>query len=144
MRKNQTCVAETQKKVEPLRLLEQEPVRQHKQTPVQPVTPQAAYHRTQVNCNGLKPADFLALQRTMGNRKVQRIMAQRIDLLNGPQQRIHSEAKSGIRVQTKLKIGALNDIYELKSDHRSEQVMTMSQQSIQRHLTLTPAAQPML
>ena len=39
------------------------------------MTPQVAYRRVQLNRNGLRPADLLALQRTVGNRAVQRMMA---------------------------------------------------------------------
>jgi hypothetical protein len=75
--KTRTCVADMQKKPEPLRLLEQEPTRQHNQEPVQLVALQAAYRRAQIIHNGLTSADLLALQRTVGNRQVQRLLAQR-------------------------------------------------------------------
>lgn len=64
----------------------------------------------------MTPTDILALQRTVGNRQVQHIVARYIDPLNGPQQSIFAKAKPGITVQTKLTVGALNDISELRPD----------------------------
>lgn len=63
-----------QKKMEPVRFLEQKPVWQQEHGSVQPVTPQVAYQRAQASSNGLRSADLLALQRTVGNRSVQRMM----------------------------------------------------------------------
>ena len=63
-----------QRIVESLRPLEQKPVRQHEQAPVQAVAPQVAYRRAQVNRDGMTPADVLVIQRTVGNRMVQRVV----------------------------------------------------------------------
>ena len=66
---------EVQKTIEPVRQPARELIRQQEQGPVQAVAPQVAYRRVQLNRNGLRPADLLALQRTVGNRAVQRMMA---------------------------------------------------------------------
>lgn len=79
---------EVQKKTEPARQLKQEAARQPEQGTVQQVAPQAAYQRTQVRRNGLRPADVLALQRTIGNHQVQWIMAWRLSNANDWVQRI--------------------------------------------------------
>ena len=42
---------------------------------MQAVTPQVAYRRVQLNRDGLRPADLLAFQRAVGNRAVQRMVA---------------------------------------------------------------------
>ena len=56
---------------------------------------------------------ILRLQRTIGNRAVERLI------------------KSGT-LQAKLKIGKPNDIYEQEADKVADQVMKMSEQDIQR------------
>lgn len=43
------------------------------------MAPQAAYRRIQLNNDRPRPANLLALQRTVGNRTVQRMVAQRVD-----------------------------------------------------------------
>jgi hypothetical protein len=70
---------ETQKNAELARHPEREPARQLEQGLVQAVAPQVVYRRAQASDNGLRPADLLALQRTVGNRQVQRMVAQRSD-----------------------------------------------------------------
>jgi hypothetical protein len=65
-----------QKESQPLHPPKQKPARQHDQGPAQQVALQATYCRAQLNHVRLVPADFLALQRTVGNRYVQRMMAQ--------------------------------------------------------------------
>ena len=62
-------VNEVQKTIEPVRQPGRELIRQQEQGPVQAVAPQVAYRRVQLNRNGLRPADLLALQRTVGNRR---------------------------------------------------------------------------
>ena len=59
---------EVQKTIEPARQPGRELIRQQEQGPVQAVTPQVAYRRVQLNRNGLRPANLLALQRAVGNR----------------------------------------------------------------------------
>ena len=71
---------EVQKTIEPVRQPGRELIRQQEQGPAQAVAPQAAYRRAQLNRNGLRPADLLALQRAVGNRTVQRMVAQRQQL----------------------------------------------------------------
>jgi hypothetical protein len=44
---------------------------------VQVVAPQVAYRRTQANSSEFTPANLLALQREVGNRQVQCMIAQR-------------------------------------------------------------------
>ena len=55
---------------------------------------------------------LLALQRTHGNRYVQRVVT---------------------GIQAKLKVGQLGDIYEQEADRVAEQVMRMPEQKVQRH-----------
>ena len=66
------------------------------------MAPQDAYRRVQLNRNGLRPADLLALQRTVGNRAVQRILAKAKD----EQRDETTEEDSERTVQTKLTAGA--------------------------------------
>lgn len=74
MNKRQTRLTKVQKNTNPLRQPEHKPVQQQEQGPVQMVSPQVAYQRAQVRGNGLRPVDLLVLQRTMGNRRVQRMV----------------------------------------------------------------------
>lgn len=53
--------------------------RQQKQLPVQTSALSTVDYRAQSNQNGLKVADLLTLQHTIGNRQVQRLVEQRID-----------------------------------------------------------------
>ena len=108
------------------------PVRQPDQTPVQTVAPQVAYRRAQVNRDGLRPADFLAMQRTVGNRMAQRMLARRVDSANVQQQNALAEEKPRITVQTKLTVGAPNDVYEQEADRVAGQVMSMPDAATQR------------
>ena len=85
MSTRQTHMAEAQKKAEPVRQLEQKPGLQRAQLPVQAVAPHAAYRRAQVSGNGLTPTDLLAMQRTVGNRQVQRMAARRVNSANDQQ-----------------------------------------------------------
>jgi hypothetical protein len=52
----------------------------------QAVAPQAAYRRVQLNRNGLRPADLLVLQRKVGNRGVQRMLAKQVEGAKDQQQ----------------------------------------------------------
>jgi LysM repeat protein len=70
----QTHTTESQTKTGLACQSEQESAHPSEQGLVQPVAPQAAYRRAQVNPNGLTSADLLALQRTVGNRQVQHIL----------------------------------------------------------------------
>lgn len=105
-----THATEVQKKTEPVRQAEQEATRQSEQRPVQQVAPQAAYRRAQVNRNGLRAVDVLALQRAVGNRAVQRMMARSNDPAHGQQPGAPSEENPGITVQTKLMVDPINDL----------------------------------
>lgn len=71
MSQGKVSAIEAQKKPEPARQLEQEPARQPERGPVQ----QVAYRRAQMNRNRLRPEDLLALQRTVGNQRVQGMVA---------------------------------------------------------------------
>ena len=96
-------MAKAQEKSEPVRPLERTSVRPPVRGPVQPVAPQAAYRRAKVSRTGLTPADLRALQRTVGNRMVQRMLRQRVDNANNSQQRSLTEEYLGIRlIQRKL------------------------------------------
>lgn len=72
---------QVQKKTESARQAEQKSARQDERW-----LAQVAYRRTQGNGGGLRPADLLALQRIVDNRQVQRMVARRIDRVNGLQQ----------------------------------------------------------
>lgn len=115
-----THATEVQKKTEPARQLEQEVTRQPEEGAVQPVTPQAAYRRAQVNRNGLRAADLLALQRAVGNRRVQQVMRRRIVKIDGHQQNTFVEAKCRHRLQTQLIVGAPSDATAKSSTYREE------------------------
>jgi hypothetical protein len=123
--KRQTRSTKVQQKAESLRPPEQTPIQQQEQGPEQAVAPQAAYRRAQLNNNGLMTADLLTLQRTVGNRQVQRILAQNTDGANGQQQGVPAEEKPGIKVQTKLTVGAPDDLYAQEADRVAQQVMRM-------------------
>ena len=66
---------EVQKNAEPARHPKRELVRSHEQGVLQLGAPRAAYRRAQVNGNGLTAADLLVIQRTVGNRQLQRMLA---------------------------------------------------------------------
>ena len=74
MSAGQTRIAETQNKAEPVRQPKEKPVQYHRLGRLEAVAPQAAYRRAQANPNGLTASDLLALQHTVGNRMVQRMV----------------------------------------------------------------------
>ena len=119
---------EVQKTIEPVRQPGRELIRQQEQGPVQAVAPQVAYRRVQLNRDGLRPADLLALQRAVGNRTVQRMLAK----ANDEQQDETAEEDSERTVQTKLTVGAPKDVYEQEADRVAGQVMTMPDAATQR------------
>lgn len=119
---------EVQKTIEPVRQSGQELIRQQEQGPVQAVAPQAAYRRVQLNRNGLRPADMLALQRAVGNRMVQRMVAK----ANEEQQDETAEEDSERTVQTKLTVDAPKDVYEQETDRAAGRVMAMPEAAAQR------------
>ena len=92
------------------------------------MAPQVAYRRIQLNRDGLRPADLLALQRTVGNRAVQRMLAK----ANDEQQDETAEEDSERTVQTKLTVGAAKDVHEQEADRVAGQVMTMPDAAAQR------------
>ena len=122
MNKRQTRLAKVQKEADHQHLPKQQPVQQPEQGPVQSVAPHVAYWRTQVSRSRLRPADLLVLQRTVGNRQVQRIVGQHTDSANGQQLYASAEESPGIKVQTKLAISATDDIYAQKADDRVQQI----------------------
>ncbi|MFN8469688.1 MAG: hypothetical protein U0X20_29300 [Caldilineaceae bacterium] len=75
MTKIQTRVTKAQRKPDTQSLLEKKLVRQHARDHVQAMGVQAAYRRAQANHHELTPAHLLAMQRTVGNRMVQRLLA---------------------------------------------------------------------
>ena len=123
---------EGQKNSEPMRPSGHESVRQQVPRPMQQVAPDAAYRRTQVNRIGLRPAHLLTLQRTVGNRMVQRATARRMVNADDQQQTAFTEGEPEISVQTKLTLGAPNDVYEQEADRVAGQVMTMPDAATQR------------
>ena len=72
MNTGQTRVTEAQKKAGPQRPPEQKPGPQQETGSVQAVALQVAYRRAQADPNGLTTTDLLTLQRTVGNRALQR------------------------------------------------------------------------
>ena len=133
----QIRIAEAQNKPKPVHPQEQKPALQHAPLPAQQVAPQAAYRRAQVDSSGLRPADLLVIQRTVGNRQVQRMMARRVDSANVQQQHALAEEKPGIKVQTKLTAGAPDDVYEQEADRVAGQVMTMPDAATQRPINVS-------
>lgn len=77
MGKRQTPVTKTQKSSESLCSLNQKPAHQPQPVMTQQVAPQLASRYVQFNANKPRAADLLALQRTVGNRQVQRMVARR-------------------------------------------------------------------
>ena len=63
MGRGETRMSKMQKMAESPRLSEQKPSRPYAQGPVQAVAPQVAYRRVQLNRDGLRPPNLLALQR---------------------------------------------------------------------------------
>ena len=101
---------EIQKTIEPVCQPAQELIRRHEQGAVQAVVPQVAYRRVQLNRNGLRPADLLALQRTLGNRQVQRMVARRGEDAADEQQVETTEEDAESTVQTIPAVGAPSDL----------------------------------
>lgn len=79
-------IAEAQMKTDWVRQPRSKPTEQNELASVQSPTPQAVYRETLLNVNGPMPIDILALQRSVGNRQVQRLLARRIGSANKPQQ----------------------------------------------------------
>jgi hypothetical protein len=84
---------EVQKVIALMRQPDQGPSLHPKQGPVQLAAQQVAYHHAQNNSNGLTPMDLLALQRMVGNRQVQRMLARRVDSANVQQQNALAEVQ---------------------------------------------------
>ena len=138
MNQVKTHATEVQKKTEPARQLEQEATRQPEQGVVQVVAPQAAYRRAQVSRNGLRPADLLALQRTVGNRQVQRILERSSSRVNGQQQKDPAQEDCAIRVQTKFSAKAFEGIHKHRVDHL--EYASAPDETISRTITVAPSS----
>ena len=95
-----THANEAQKSIEPARHPERELAHPHEPEFLQLAAPQAVYRRAQVNGNGLTAADLLVMQRTVGNRSVQRMLAQHTDSVNCQPQRAFGGENSRARVQS--------------------------------------------
>jgi hypothetical protein len=119
---------EVQKTTEPMRQPGRELIRRQEQGPAQAVAPQVACRRVQLNRDGLRPADLLALQRAVGNRTVQRMVAKASD----EQQDETAEEDSEGTVQTKLTVGAPKDVYEQGAGRVTGQVMTIPDTATQQ------------
>lgn len=78
-----------------VRLSEQKPTRSDERGLAQVVVPQVAYRRAEVSRNELRQADILALQRTVGNRRVQQMIVRCNAAANSQQlnQRVIKNAK---------------------------------------------------
>lgn len=123
MNKRQIRATEMQRKMEPVHSPEQTTIRQQAQGLVQQIAPQAANQRAQVNRNGLRPADLLALQRMVGNRRVQRMVVRRVDNTNDRQQKMFLAENPGILAQTKFSVGTPKGIPKQEVDHLSNTMM---------------------
>jgi hypothetical protein len=73
--------------------------------------------RIQTSLDSMTPPDIMALQRMVGNRQVQRLLARRTNSANGQQPHTSAEKNHRLKVQTKLTVSAPDDIYEQKADH---------------------------
>lgn len=128
MSQGKTHATEVQKKTEPARQLEQEATHQPEQGPVYQVAPQAAYRRALVDTSGLRPSDLLALQRTVGNRQVQRMVVRGMGGRNDSnQQNTHTEKGLRIEAQTKFTVSPSTDLYMQETDQLADHVMEMSE-----------------
>ena len=123
---------EVQKAIEPVRPAAPELIRRQEQGPVQGVAPQAAYRRVQCNRSGLRPADLLALQRAVGNRGVQRVVASHVDHAADEQQVETTGEDAERTVQTKPAVGAPADLYAQAAAYVAGQVMTVAEAATQR------------
>lgn len=94
MEKTQGITTELQKNTVPARQLGQKPVHQQKHMSMQTAATQVAYRRGQINRNGLTAADLLTLQRTVGNRRVQRMVVRRVDSTHDQQFTIPTHRQS--------------------------------------------------
>lgn len=137
MRKIQVRTAELQKKGALLRRQIQEANRQNK---LQPAVPQAPYRHTQIDRNGLTRADLLALQHTVGNRQVQRMLAQRTDHTNSQQPRVPAAESPKVKVQTKRTVGAPADIATRLNAFNTGVMIQTSNRSLNKPIQRTPAA----
>jgi hypothetical protein len=103
---------EVRKTIEPARQPGRELVRRQERGLGQAVAPQVAYRRVQLNRNGPRPADLLALQRAVGNRGVQRMLAKQVKDASNEQQ---AEATAEIvenKAQTKLSMNPLSSVVQ--------------------------------
>lgn len=134
MSQSKTHATEVQKQTAPARQLEQEATRQPEQGPVQQVAPPAAYRRAQVDRNGLRAADLLALQRAVGNRVVQRMVARRMDIANDEQQNTLIEENFESKVQAKFTADASQNIHEQLGYYKADVVMRMSEPKTKKNV----------
>lgn len=105
-------------------------VKQHAPQPLVKDTHKAAHQShpaavlqrmaTQTPSSALDPASILALQRTIGNRAVQRLLAQRAQGATTPTQTLSSQS-----IQPKLMVGPAGDRYEQEADRVADRVMSM-------------------
>ena len=127
-----TRAGEVQKTTEPVCQPGRELIRRHEQGPAQAVAPQDAYRRAQRNRNGLRSTDLLALQRAVGNRGVQRMVARHVADAADEQQVETTEEDAESTVQTIPAVGAPSDLYAQGADRAVRQVMTMPEAATQR------------
>lgn len=121
MSKRQTLVTKTQKKAEPLCSLKQESAHQPKLTIRQQVAPQGAYSRG-LNPPDLTAAALLALQRTVGNYQVQRMVVRERARQSG----IESQTIATPRVQKAPdKPSNLDRLRELLRDDQENQAIAL-------------------
>jgi hypothetical protein len=88
----------------------------------------SAIQRQEAPAPQLHPADVMALQRTVGNQSVQR-------LLKGQPQPSPSNPAAAM-IQPKLEVGAANDKYEQEADRVARQVTGNGRPTVQRTLSL--------
>jgi hypothetical protein len=82
MSKRHVRIPRAREQVEPVRRLEKKPAMQHEQLLVQGVAPQVAYRGAPIKRIGLRATDLLAIHRTVGNWRVQRMLAERRSTAN--------------------------------------------------------------
>jgi hypothetical protein len=87
------------------------------QSPARATAPAQAPNTLACSGSALSPAGLIALQRTAGNARVEKWLAQR----------------STPPIQAKLTVGAADDPYEREADQMADRVMRMTSATVQRH-----------
>ncbi|MBE2202103.1 MAG: DUF4157 domain-containing protein [Anaerolinea sp.] len=86
--------------------------------------PATIIQRSRLDPNSLTPGDVLRLQRTLGNKAVSGLLAQRAQQPYLAQRQAATQAERPI-IQPKLLVGSANDQYEQEADRVAAQVLNM-------------------